>query len=224
MYAPKEYRRIIIFTEGAKTEVNYFEGFKRAIANPQNPRSVIYKDFIIIEGRGLNTTSLVEYARKREVELGYENASVWLVYDKDSFPPDRFDVCSQMAGSCSHDGVQFNVAWSNECIELWFLLHFQALFSAIDRTAYYDRLDEKFKQLGYADGYEKNIPSIFQILLENGDPLQAMRRAEKLQGECGEAGLTPSQACPCTLVHLLVRELAQYLPPEMATRFIPAAP
>lgn len=224
MYAPKEYRRIIIFTEGEKTEVNYFEGFQREIANPQNPRSVVYKDFIIIEGRGLNTTSLVEYARKREVELGYENASVWLVYDKDSFPPEKFDVCPQKADSCSHDGVQFNVAWSNECIELWFLLHFQVLFSAIDRTAYYDRLNKKFEQLGYADGYEKNIPSIFQILLENGDPGQAMREAERLQRECLESGLTPSQACPCTRVYLLVRELAQYLPPEMAARFIPAAP
>lgn len=48
---------------------------------------------------------------------------VWLMYDKDDFPLDDFDN-TQYSALSRKDIRKYKVAWSNECIELWFVLHF----------------------------------------------------------------------------------------------------
>lgn len=51
---------------------------------------------------------------------------VWLMYDKDDFPLDNFDN-TQHSAEGKIDSRQYKVAWSNESLELWFVLHFQDL-------------------------------------------------------------------------------------------------
>ena len=51
-------------------------------------------------------------------------------YDKDSFPPEDFNGVEQRARQLSRENsdLQYHAAWSNECIEFWFLLQFCILY------------------------------------------------------------------------------------------------
>ena len=82
--------------------------------------------------------------------------------------------------------LSFRVAWSNESIELWFLLHFQDYVSNNGRRQYIEKLETLMD-------YSKT-------------------RAEKLYAEALERGITsPSAMVPATRMHELVEELEKYL-------------
>ena len=143
-----------IISEGTKTEPYYIG----TIAERVNEK---YREYstgkrIIVEGTGRNTKSLLEYARNT-VDKNFPQAEeVWLMYDKDDFPEDNFDN-TQHSAEDRMDKRKYRVAWSNECIELWFLLHFQEVTSNIGRDKYIERLKL------YTD-YEKNKKDIYDIL------------------------------------------------------------
>jgi len=121
-YQAAEYR-YFIFCEGEKTEPQYFEGLKSAIE--KNP---LYrgKIFVEIEGVGVETIKVIEAAEKKVNELKLNDAKVWCIYDKDSFPDERFNKVAEKAKNLSDNkhNVIYKVGWSNQCIEYWFILHF----------------------------------------------------------------------------------------------------
>lgn len=135
--------RYLIICEGIKTEPQYFGGLK-------NHMKKLYGDRIKIEvdimGTGKNTTGILKKAKElveAQSELNpYEK--VWLVYDKDDFPKRNFNQVANWVNQRNNNGTnnnpQYNVAWSNECIELWFLLHYEYLSSQIKRKKYYKSL------------------------------------------------------------------------------------
>ena len=55
-----------------------------------------------------------------------QKGQIWCVYDKDSFPAKDFNGVEQRARKLSQENpdLRYHAAWSNECIEFWFLLHF----------------------------------------------------------------------------------------------------
>lgn len=63
-----------------------------------------------------------DYVEKNEIHKG----QVWCVYDKDSFPVEHFNGVEERANTLNkiNPELQYHAAWSNECIEFWFLLHF----------------------------------------------------------------------------------------------------
>ncbi|MEJ8306546.1 RloB family protein [Saccharibacillus sacchari] len=63
--------------------------------------------------------------------------------DKESIRAENFDNAIKMA-----EARGIRVAWSNECIELWFLLHFSYLHTPISREAYYTKLSAELKKRG----------------------------------------------------------------------------
>lgn len=93
------------------------------------------------------------------------------------------------------------MAWSNECIELWFILHFQPLFSHIGREQYHDILKGYFP-------YEKKLENIYDILKDKTHI--AITHAKTLYASYGE-DTPPSQRTPATRVHELVDFLHSYL-------------
>ena len=113
--------------------------------------------------------------------------------------------------------LQYHAAWSNECIEFWFMLHFAYYTSNNHRSEYQKFLNEKFQTLGIRK-YEKNMDDIFEILLHAGNPRLAIRYAKRIMKD-GE-GKTPSEIAPGTKVYELAEELAKYLPEEIRERFI----
>jgi len=204
---PLEY--YLIVCEGGKTEPNYFIEIKNLINDQYAHRVEVKQVEIDIRGEGTNTLSLLERAKQYIDELRGQVTQVWLVYDKDDFPPDRFDTTQYEAERLSRDGdVSFNVAWSNQCIEYWFLLHFEYLQADIQRDQYIRKLDKYFKDLGL-DGYQKHRSDIFSILKTHGNLNLAIRWAKKRMNEC--VGKTPSQSAPATRVHELVVKLLRYI-------------
>ena len=113
--------------------------------------------------------------------------------------------------------VYFHGAWSNECIEFWFLLHFEYMTSNILRSDYVSKLSDHFKEVLKVK-YQKNDPDIFNRLIEaNGSPKLAIRYAKRILNE--SKGQSPSKIAPGTAVHELVEQLAHYLPNEMKGYF-----
>ncbi len=206
----KREHRYYIFCEGQQTEPNYFAGFKKLIED--NP---IYRDMVLIEIEPCQAETMrvigmaEEYVRKNKIKKG----QIWCVYDKDSFPAERFNGVVERANTLNKQNpdVQYHTAWSNECIEFWFLLHFNYYTSNNHRSEYIEFLNTKFKQLGL-EKYEKNMGNIFEILMEYGKPKLAIRYAKRIIEE-GQ-GKTPTEIAPGTKVYELVEELAKYLPEE----------
>jgi hypothetical protein len=188
----------IIFSEGIKTEPFYIQGLTRQVN--QKYAQFTSADRITVIGTGRNTQSLLKYARET-VDAKYpECEDVWLMYDQDDFPYDDFDN-TQFSAEGRTCQQKYHVAWSNECIELWFLLHFQSLFAHVGREQYHVILKGYFP-------YEKTLENIYDLLKDK--TLTAIAHAKALYASY-EEGTPPSQRTPATRVHELVGFLHGYL-------------
>ncbi|HBA90663.1 MAG TPA: abortive phage infection protein [Anaerolineaceae bacterium] len=174
-------QRFLIVCEGKKTEPNYFNQF-------HVPGLVI-----AVRGVGMNTLSLVDEAKRLRTEDEYDQ--VWCVFDKDDFPIDHFENAIKRANENN-----MKVAYSNQAFELWYLLHFEYLQTAIDRKAYFNKLTE---YLGFE--YEKNSTGIYKKLLCKRD--QAIKYAQRLMK--GYNPPHPGRDDPSTCVHELVIALLE---------------
>lgn len=215
-YLEKREYRYYIFCEGEQTEPLYFERFKRLIE--ENP---IYKDMVLIEIEpcATETMRVIGMAERYVKENQITKGQVWCVYDKDSFPAQDFNDVAARADKLSSQNLklQYHAAWSNECIEFWFILHFAYYTSNNHRSEYISFLNNKFQELGLGK-YQKNMPNIFDVLLEKGDPKLAIRYAKRIIKD-GQ-GKTPTEIAPGTKVYELVEELAKYLPENIRYIFI----
>ena len=176
-------KRFLIFCEGTKTEPNYLKGFR-------NPGTVV-----IVKGIGKDPMALVKDIEGWLKQYKYEKSQdqVWCVFDRDDFPKQRFNSAIQKAKSKG-----WYVAYSNECFELWYILHFELLKTGIPRKDYAKKLSQ---YLG--EKYEKNITWLYDELLSRQKI--AIKNAETLLAEYEP--LNPEQDNPSTTVHLLVQEL-----------------
>jgi hypothetical protein len=191
----------LIVCEGEKTEPNYFKSFKT------NVKSFIYT--IDTLGEGSNTKDLVKRTIKARNNSSQIYDSVWAVFDKDSFSPNNFNDAIQLA---SNEGIK--VGWSNEAFELWYLLHFQYRNTAMSRADYKRAIENEINARIAAESkskkpkkfeYKKNSEEMYNILAKYGNQSQAIRWAEQLivTHECENYAIHN----PCTLIHLLVKEL-----------------
>lgn len=191
----------LIVSEGVKTEVNYFNGFKEEINRKFEGTVESYT--IDIHGAGKETIRIIEEIeeiRRRSPNI-YEH--LWAVFDKDDFPAEHFDNAIHMA---QKRGIR--VAWSNECIELWFLLHFAYLDIPISREAYYTKLSGEFKKRGGPEKYEKADVNLYEFL----KPYQnkAIANARKLRAN-SDPNVPSSKKNPCTMVDELAGQLIDIL-------------
>lgn len=100
---------------------------------------------------------------------------------------------------------KISVAWSNESIELWFLLHFLDYFSNNGREQYIEKLN------GYFD-YSKTRDDLYDVITAKGSLEDAKRRARKMYKEFQEVGETSmSSMVPATRMFELIEELEQYM-------------
>ena len=194
----------LIVTEGTATEPQYF-GKIRDIINEH------YKDKIHldVQGEGDNTLSLLD----RAIYLAKKSANVykhvWVVYDTDDFPADHINETKQSCINLSTEETQYHAIWSNQCIELWFLLHFSFYQSDIHRNEYWPKLTQWLKNIGKGE-YSKGRKDIFQILRPYMDC--AIANATRLDNL--NKGRTPADSAPGTKVHELIKHLRPYLKME----------
>ncbi len=193
----------LIICEGTKTEPFYFEALSNIINNKYKGRISL-----IPKGKGKGTLQLVEEAKKEQDKSNKEIKHVWIVYDKDEFPKDDFDntfyKCKNMK---SYKGAKYHALYSNECIELWFLLHFKAIDVAHNRKEYMNMLDEEFKnnKLGK---YSKNNKETCQKLLPYLET--AIENAEKINEMYSDKD-SPWKRNPSTKIYELMNILKVYL-------------
>jgi len=182
--------RFLIVCEGEKTEPNYFRKF------PINKDIVEIK----VEGAGYVTDSLVAKAielKEKAIQEKRPYNQVWCVFDKDSNPSHNFNRAIQLAKNNN-----IKIAYSNEAFELWYLLHFEYLQSALPRNRYIDKLSIL---LGHA--YQKNSIIMYDEL--RNKQKKARLFADKLLQSYPI--FNPANNNPSTTVHLLVKEINRFL-------------
>lgn len=195
-------KRIIIFTEGTRTEPIYFESKKNEI------REKIRREGIEVEikGQGYNTLSLVDFAisyiDKEKIDLTIDDC--WVAFDKDDF--DRTGGRNAFNDAITKaKSNNIKVAYSNESFELWLLLHFIPLDSAIGRDDYEDKLTERLKITtnNRVKKYRKKM-DIYPFIYDK--ERDAIRNARMLiKQHSSESSF--SRKNPSTTVYLLVEDL-----------------
>lgn len=191
----------LIVTEGTDTEPAYFGAIKEII-NKRYPEKI----HLDVSGEGDNTISLFGRAKLLAGNNSNVYKHVWIVYDTDDFPADHIDRVLQLCVENSTEETMFHAIWSNQCIELWFLLHFSFMQSDIHRTEYWPKLTEHLKQIG-AGEYMKNRKDMYQILYPYMN--YAIGNAKRLNAL--NEGKLPSKAAPGTKVYELIEVLKPYL-------------
>lgn len=173
---------------------------------------------IEIEPCAAETMRVIGMAEKYVAKNKVDKGQIWCVYDRDSFPAGDFNGVVSRAETLNQQNqeLQYHCAWSNECIEFWFLLHFAYYTANNHRTEYITFLNNKFRELGLGK-YQKNMDDIFEILLEHGKPKLAIRYAKRIMNEVN--GKSPSETAPGTKVYELVEELIKYLPERIQNYF-----
>ncbi len=99
-------------------------------------------------------------------------------------------------------------AYSNDCFELWFILHREYAQNEHHRTHYYDKLSEwlniNYVKDGKGKDFAKSLYHIFDHQIEI-----ALKNAEKLHKSHIDKEF--HQQNPCTTVYKLVEELRKNL-------------
>lgn len=177
---------IRIFTEGEKTEPNYFGAIKTELR--------LSEIDIKIHGIGDHTMSLVDYViNEKKKEDDMYPTEWWVVFDKDDHS--HFNQSIEKAQS---NGIQ--VAYSNESFELWFILHYDYLDSALTREKINEKLEQKLGRK-YAKSFD-----IYPVIKDKES--EAIRNAKNLEKMYDESSIISfEKRNPSTTVYKLVEAL-----------------
>lgn len=191
----------LIVTEGTNTEPKYFEAIKAEINKK-------YREHIRLEisGAGDNTISLFKKAKSIAEKSINGFKHVWIVYDTDDFPREYVNKTADLCKSSSSEETEFHAIWSNQCIELWFLLHFAYYNSDIHRSEYWPKLTENLKSIN-AGEYTKNREDMYSVLKPHIDT--AIKNAKKLANRY--KGKTPADSAPGTELYQIIEKLKPFL-------------
>lgn len=184
----------LIYCEGENTEPEYFKSFP--VTTETKVKAI---------GLGRSRTALVEKILELSEAEKEDNQEIWAVFDRDvnytnlNDGNKDFDDAVKLA---EKNGI--HCAYSNDCFELWFVLHEQFNQSALHRSQYYEILSNR---LGL--NYEKDgkgiefTKSLYQIFESNMD--RAIQNAENLHKTYNNT--QPCEQNPCTTVYKLVESL-----------------
>jgi hypothetical protein len=191
----------LIVTEGTETEPAYFGAMKDIINSTYSDRIQLG-----VYGTGDNTLSLFQKAEQLASSSANGYKHVWVVYDTDDFPAEYINKTAELCMSESTEETIYHAIWSNQCMELWFLLHFSFMQADLHRTSYWPKLTEILTSLGLGE-YEKNRTDMYRVLFPYMEA--AIANAKKLDKI--NTGKLPSASAPGTKVYELVEKLKPYL-------------
>lgn len=213
----KKYKQFfLIVCEDEATEPSYFKQFKSKF-----PEETLY---IKTVGTGRDSKGVIEKAiEEREafkLKLEYyrkEIDFVWAVFDKDDADENetkikRFNDAFEIA---ERENIQ--IAYSNEAFELWLLLHITSIEEnkPLPRYEIYAKLQSQIRKSAekyndYIYDHEKPKENrIVEIINEIGNEEQAIKKAGKLLDY--HRNKKPIEANPSTKVHILVKELRDWI-------------
>jgi len=188
------YDRILIVTEGEKTEVNYFEEIRRRYRLGSAHIRICGSDY------GTSPEKVVEYAIDQCLG-SCEWERVFCVIDRDDH--DHYVNALASLKAANNKGhlndlgqpIKFESAPSNPSFELWLLLHFE------DQQAHIHRDNVMRKLRTHIPNYEKGDRGMFELT----EPLidEARARAEQQRVNIEHRGMKN----PTTYVDELVQVL-----------------
>ncbi|RXE60618.1 RloB domain-containing protein [Acetivibrio mesophilus] len=189
----------LIVCEGEVTEDDYFKSFPYyGKLGAASDRGYHYScGAVYIESGAGQHERVVSKAHKVWVELKKKYGTispneVWCVFDCDG-DSDGLNRAIQAARA-----KKFNAIYSVQCFELWFLLHFQMVTGAINKTEYDKKLSE---YLGIC--YTHGTRGMYELLKERQDfAIRTARRLWEQKEQMGEL-----QGDPITNVFLLAEAL-----------------
>lgn len=192
----------LILCEGEETEPNYFQ----EIANRINNR--YRREKVTVESAKKGRLDLLEFAQNRVKKAKIDYNHVWLVYDKDDFNKDEFDNTVYKIESLNRKSkIKYHALWSNQCIEVWFLLHFIDLKVDVSREDYIIKINENWKKEGIEGTYAKNDKEIYNKLEKYQS--MAVKRAKNIIKE--SEGKSPSKIAPGSRVYEIIEMLKAYI-------------
>jgi hypothetical protein len=188
----------LIYCEGENTEPEYFKSFP--VRTDTRVEAI---------GLGMSRTALVKEVIKRKRKNEDKNLNIWVVFDRDI----RYDNQVQ-------DNQDFNnaiylaeknkikCAYSNDCFELWFLLHDEYIETEMHRTQIFRKLSDKLELNYEKDGKGEDFAkSLYKTFLDRL-PF-AIRNAERLHLFHSDKEYHLQN--PCTTVYQLVEALNENL-------------
>lgn len=185
----------LIATEGTKTEPNYLKALKKELEATNR-----FNIDISIEGKGKATKALVNKVIRQVENCSQEYDRVWAVFDKDDFVD--FDDAIKLAKSKHIDS-----AWSNECFELWLLLHFKDVSVPTKRKELFKQLEQAIRDANPGEPFNlsKGNDKIYELVTKLGSESDAIKRASVLKTKYNTT--KASDQNPCTQMDLLINEL-----------------
>lgn len=183
--------KILIVCGGEETEPNYFRSFP--------VKKEIVEVNIKPEGKDPGTLlnialDIINKAEKREESYN----QCWIVFDKDDF---THNVVFETLRKAERHKIK--TAYSIECFELWYLLHFNYINTGISRKDYINKLNKLLPEK-----YKKNSKIIYEQILDKQS--EAIRNSKKLLSEYEDL-YNPTGNNPSTTVYELVEELNRFI-------------
>ncbi len=192
-------KTFLIYSEGENTEPEYFRSFP-----------VRTETEVKVIGLGSSRTALVKEVLELITNIEKNNdREIWIVFDRDV----RYDNKEQGDKDFNNaiklaEQYEIKCAYSNDCFELWFLLHDEYLESALHRSQFYEKLSNKFEFNYEKDGKGKDFAkSLYHTFLDRMP--YAIRNAERLHLSYPEKEYHLQN--PCTTVYKLVEALNENL-------------
>jgi len=188
----------LIYCEGINTEPEYFNSF------PIIPEA----NAIGLSRSGISLVEKVIELLEKQKEKDHDQ-QIWVVFDRDIRYSDgkKGDANFNKAIKLAHEkGIK--CAYSNDCFELWFILHREYQQSALNRKQYYEKLSKwsniNYEKEGKTKGFGEKLYKQFEPQLQT-----ALKNAEKLHKSHNYEEYHRQN--PCTTVYQLVEELRKNL-------------
>lgn len=189
----------LIYCEGENTEPEYFKSFP-----------VTTETKVEAIGLGRSRTALVEKVLEliSDIEKD-EQQQIWVVFDRDIKYENQeqedkdFNEAINLANKNA-----LKCAYSNDCFELWFILHDEYIESAIHRTQIYSKLSVKLGFNYEKEGKGKDLAKSFYPMFLDRLPF-AIRNAERLHLSHSDKEFHLQN--PCTTIYQLIEALNENL-------------
>ena len=201
-----------VFYGGKVTEDHYLKELSDDLAGTGKRTKSQFIRLQFVNGTPEQIVESASSEVKDRQQEGTENANeekdiIWVVFDKDDFG-NNYSTAIHLA---RQKGI--HVAYSNECFELWLLLHFQVQEAAIRRAKLTDFLRKKWEEIVditiESKKQVKHFP--YGILRTHGSREEAIVRAKLLYGKA-ETSIpeSPWKINPVTTVYQLVEQLIRF--------------
>lgn len=195
--------KVFVCAHSEKAEIDYFQDFKNYLETPLlmpmklvcwTPQELIQK---VIKWK--------ENARRKETFCEEDGDQIWCVFDVDDFYRDDKEGLLTAVKNAEENGIK--IACSNECFELWLLLHFEKPTSAIARGSDLERRIAQSFRKNNLGSFKKN-QRVFQALLlfQLGAIQNAKKLLPKYENIDWEKVLNDS-GNPSTSLHFLIEEI-----------------